>query len=68
MNAFKGGLTRPGRAAGLFVSAAALLWLSLLTAPAALAQTNPDPLTLNIPNIRQENIYWCWAAMAQQVI
>ena len=29
---------------------------------------HPDPIYLSFPNTEQQNKYWCWAALAQQII
>lgn len=33
-----------------------------------MAQYNPDPINLGFVNVEQENKYWCWAALVQQVL
>jgi len=48
---------------GVFLTIA----LILSSAPAA-AQTRPDPIALDVPNIEQETKYWCWAALVQQIV
>lgn len=42
--------------------------LSVAVAVSIHAQGGPPPIDLGIQNIRQETQFWCWAAVAQQLI
>lgn len=40
----------------------------IAAAPLSFPNGPPPPVDLNIPNLRQETMVWCWAAVAQQII
>lgn len=50
------------------LAGSAVLVLAQPAAAQDLGWTRPDPVSINIPNVVQENDYWCWAALINQLI